>query len=479
MIQILVDPRSGPEEGGMHVRSRRAISAVALATILALTAVACGSGRSSSSGDDGSGGGTATTVATSADGQFGTLESPCGPGDATGATDTGVTDTQIDLGYGDDAGYPSSPGLNHQMSDAMKAFISWCNDQGGINGRQIKGNYHDAKILDVNNAMIEACQSDFFLVGQGFSLDASQEQTRRGCGLPSVAGYAVSPQFANAPLKWEPFPIPADYTNATAALYFQEQYPEKTSKIASMFGNYSATIDSKDKVEAAWKDLGYTFLDCPQQYNIQGEADWKPFVQKLKDCGAEIVYFVGSPYPNFENALTAADQIGFKPIWYVDANFYDTNFRDWNTSGFADNVYIRESYTPLEEASENPATQQYLDVMKKYGGDINQLGEQSASAFLLWATAAKACGSNLTRACVGEQLDKVTEWTGGGLHAQANPGENLPSECGMILKMQGTTYVRVSPSEANTYTCDPRIAAKVTGPALDRAKLDANRQSAP
>ena len=456
------------------MRSRRAITAVALATVLALAAAACGSGRSDSSPDE-VGGGTPTSAAGNESGMFGTLESPCGPGDATGATDQGVTDTEITIGYGDDAGFQSSPGLNHQMSDAMKAFIQWCNDQGGINGRKIKGNYHDAKILDVNNAMIDACRTDFFLIGQGFSLDASQEDTRRSCGLPSVAGYAVSPQFANAPLKWEPFPIPADYTNAAAALWFLEEHPDKADKIASMFANYSATLDSRDKVESAWTDLGFGFLPCPQQYNIGGESDWKPFVQKLKDCGAEIVYFVGSPYPNFQNVLTAADQVGFRPMWYVDANFYDESFRDWNVNGFADNVYIRESYTPLEEADSNPATQQYLDIMAEYGGDVNQLGEQSASAFLLWATAAKACGSNLTRQCVTDELNTITEWDGGGLHAPANPAENLPSECGMVLKLQGTTFVRVSPSEPNTYTCDPRIAAPVTGAALERARLDADR----
>ena len=446
---------------------------MALALTLALLAGACGSGRRSAApGDDGTSPASGPTTAPTAG--FGTLESPCGPGEATGATAQGVTDTGITIGYGDDAGWASSPGLGHEMSDAMKAFISWCNDQGGINGRPVKGNYHDAKITEVNNAMTDACARDFFLVGQGFSLDAAQEQTRRGCGLPSVAGYSVSPQFTNAPLKWEPFPNPADYTNATAALYFKDQFPDKVAKAASMFGNFSATIDSKDKVESAWTDLGYTF-SCPQQYNIQGESDWRPFVQKLKDCGAEIVYFVGSPYPNFENVLTAADQIDFHPIWYVDANFYDTNFKNWNTDGFADNVYLAAGYLPFEEASTNAATQQFLDVMKTYGGDVSQLGQQSASAFLLWATAAKACGSKLTRECVAEQLSAARGWTGGGLHAPADVGANMVSNCGMMLKLDGTTYVRVSPAEAGTFTCDDRIAADVTGPALERANLDANR----
>ncbi len=445
--------------------------AVALATIM----TACGGGRSSSSGDPDSS--TQTTATAASAGTFGSLSEVCGPGSASGATDTGVTDSEITIGYGDDAGFTQSPGLNHQMSDAVEAFISWCNDAGGINGRKVKGNYHDAKILDVNNAVTEACQTDFFVVGEGWSLDASQEVTRRGCGLPAVAGYAVSPQFANAPIKWEPFPIPADYTNTAPAAQLKELFPDKVSKMAVMFGNYSATIDSKDKVVSAWPSQGYSFLDCPQEYNIQGEADWKPFVQKLKDCGAEIVYFVGSPYPNFENALEAANQIDYKPIWYVDPNFYDVAFRDWNTAGNADNVYLRESYVPLEEASSNPATQQYLDIMQQYGGDVNQLGQQSASAFLLWATAVKSCGSTVTRQCVGDALDKITSWTGGGMHAEANPGENLPSDCGLLLKMEGTSYVRVAPEEPGTYQCDPAFAAKTSGGVLERAKLDADRES--
>jgi len=443
--------------------------------VASLLASACGSGRRGPA-EDASGGATSSSAVESAT-TFGTIEAPCGPGDATGATDQGVTDTAITIGYGDDAGFAQNPGLNHQMSDAMEAFIAWCNDLGGINGRTISGNYHDAAVTEVNNVMAEACGTDFFLVGEGFSLDAAQEPIRRGCGLPAVPGFAVSPEFTNAPLKWEPSPVPADYTNASAAAQLAELFPQTIDRAAVMFANYSATIDSKDKVVSAWPDFGYTFLDCPQQYSIQGESDYRPFVQKLKDCGAELVYFVGTPYPNFENVLSAADQVGFDPIWYVDVNFYDDSFRQWNTTGLADRVYVRNSFVPLEEAASNPATQQFLDIMGRYGGDVSQLGEQSASAFLLWATAAKACGSELTRQCVGDQLDGITAWTGGGLHAEANPGQNLPGDCGLLLKLEGTSFVRVTPPEPGTYTCDPSFAAEVTGPALDRANLDENRIS--
>jgi ABC-type branched-subunit amino acid transport system substrate-binding protein len=448
----------------------------AVVAVLGLAAGACGGGR-----DDEAGLGTdeptQTTTAESDEGMFGDLESPCGPGDAAGATDQGVTDTAIQIGYGDDAGFQNAPGLNRELSDAVSAMIDWCNEQGGINGRPIEGTYYDAKITEVNNVMTEACEREFFLVGQGWSLDASQESVRRGCGIPSVHGFAVSPQFANGPMKTEAFPVPADFTVGAPAAQLAELYPDEVDKAAIVYANYSATIDTRDKAISAYPDLGWTFIGCDQEYAITGEADWKPFAQKLKDCGAEMVYFVGSPNPNFRNMLEAADQLDYRPTWLVDTNFYDEAFRDWNTSGFGDDVYMRLSYIPFEEADLNPATARYLELIEAAGGRTSLLGMQSTSAFLLWATAAKACGSDLTRQCVLDELSSVTEWTGGGLHASGNPAENLPTDCGILVKLEGTTFVRSAPAEEGTYECDPSFASPVDGPVVERANLDANRVS--
>ena len=191
---------------------------------------------------------------------FGDLASPCGPGDASGATAQGVTDTSITIGYGDDAGFPTSPGLNHEMSDAVKGMVKWCNDQGGINGRTIDGKYYDAKITEVNNVMTEACSQVFMLVGQGWSLDSAQEQTRLGCNLAAVPGFSVSPQFANAKLMVQPVPNPIDFTPVEIAAAMQKKFPEKITKAAVMYANYAATIDTKDKVLDSYPKFGFNFL---------------------------------------------------------------------------------------------------------------------------------------------------------------------------------------------------------------------------
>jgi ABC-type branched-subunit amino acid transport system substrate-binding protein len=462
---------------------RRRLGWLAVIAVASLVLAACGSSRNDDGGNasptTGSGGSTAPSTTAAQQVKFGDLPTPCGPGDAKTATAKGVTATDITIGFGDDAGFPQSPGLNHEQSDAIRAMIKWCNDQGGINGRQIKGNYGDAKITEVNNVMLAACDQDFMLVGEGWSLDSAQEETRVGCGLGAVPVWAVSPEFANGPFAVQPVPNPVDYTPVQIAAAIARAFPDKIKKTAVMYANYPATIDTKDKVLASYPPFGFQFLNCPQEYNIAGEDDWKPFVQSLKDCGAEIVYFTGSPNPNFQNFLTAAQQLSYSPIYLTDANFYDENFAAWNAQngGIGNNTYIREAFVPLSEADKVPAVKQYLDIVKGNGGDVNQLGEQATSAFLLWATAAKACGDTLTRDCVLSEIAKIDKWTAGGLHAPTNPAKNLPPDCGVTLKLDAGNFVRFDPKTAGEYDCNPDYVKQVTGPVVDRVMLNSDRVS--
>ena len=477
-----------------NVKKRTLRRAVVAFTALGLLAAACGSDReddasatpttaaAASGATASSGTGSASTTTAAAGEKFGDLASPCGKGDAKGATDKGVTDTQITIGYGDDAGYAAAPGLNKEIGDAIKAMIDWCNGQGGINGRQLKGNYYDAKILEAKNAMTQACSDKvFMLVGQGWSLDAAQEDVRIGCQLSTVPTYSVSTAFAHGPGMRQSTPNPGDqYTLAFGYQMATTLGAEPIKKTAYMYANYSATLESKAKAAAALPTAGFGDLKCDQVYNIGGESDWKPFMNNLKSCGAEVVYFVGSPAPNFQNVLTAAKQVGFAPkAWMVDANFYDSAFAKWNgeNAGAGDNVYVRMAYVPFEEASKVPAVQKYIDIITKSNGKQGLLGAQTAASFLLWATAVKACGSTVTAKCVLAEIDKQKDWTAGGLHAPTTPTKNEVPGCGAVVKLTGAKYERVAPKD-KTFECDPKfVGANLKTEYVTAAKLDANRVS--
>jgi hypothetical protein len=174
---------------------------------------------------------------------FGTLPSPCGKGHATGATDQGVTNSTINIAYGDDRGFSGLPGLDQEMGDAVKDMIAWCNAQGGINGRKLVGDYYDAAVTNVGSVMSQACKQDFMLVGEGFALDGVAEQTRLGCNLAAVPGFTVSSVVANAYEMYQASPNPANASPVSSAYQAEKLFGSKT-KHAGVYGSTLSTQQS-------------------------------------------------------------------------------------------------------------------------------------------------------------------------------------------------------------------------------------------
>src|SRR5687767_5517380 len=126
--------------------------------VVAFVAAGCSSdrGEDQSDGADGTApSGTAADGDTAAGETFGTLPSPCGEGEP-GAAPTGgepgdtqgITDDSIAVGTISDPGFSGAPGLNQEIFDAGEAFVTWCNEQGGINGRQLDLTQYDAAITE-------------------------------------------------------------------------------------------------------------------------------------------------------------------------------------------------------------------------------------------------------------------------------------------------------------------------------------------
>ena len=178
------------------MKRTRTISLV-LALSLVTTAACSRDDGQSSEEETGTEETTTTTAAGDDDatalsaGGFGDLEAVCQEGDAAGATAPGVTDTQITVGTMTDKG-GVVPGLNEEMYDTAVAFTEWCNEHGGINGRELVLSDVDAKLFDYEPAVTEACGRDFALVGGGAVFDDDPNSVRVGCDLPNIAGYVVS-----------------------------------------------------------------------------------------------------------------------------------------------------------------------------------------------------------------------------------------------------------------------------------------------
>jgi ABC-type branched-subunit amino acid transport system substrate-binding protein len=444
------------------VKSRLVVSTVALALFVS----ACGSRSTDSEGADAGLDGTTTTAVESdsllTDGTFGTIDSPCGPGDASGATDVGVTDESITITSVSDSGGQVG-GLNKGIDDSMRAFTEWCNGQGGINGREIVLEMRNAALFEYGTVVTAACEDSFAMVGGLAVFDDAGAQLQVDCGLPNVPAAAVSSLQSGADLTYQPLPNTPNKLLVAAAQYFAENEPEAVKRI----GQISADVASVDYIATRQREA-YEIVGAEYIFTEKAainEDNWPSFVLDMKNRGVEYLTPI-STWEEVTNLQRAMDLQDFSPaITQLDTNFY--NLRYPPTAGTAaEGAYVQLTTWPFEEADENPAMAEYLAALEAAvpGAEPEQLGVQAWTAALLWATAVDELGSEVTRDGLEGVLSGIHEWDGGGLHGTSDPGNNEPAACFILMRIEDGEFVRQFPTKeddaeifeaGNGFSCDP------------------------
>ena len=115
------------------------------------------------------------------------------------ATDTGVTEDTITIQVMADTGSPLAPGLFQGNVDALEAFETFINDNGGIGCRELVVETWDSKLTpeETKNGQINACGSALAMVG-GNSLFNPDVTTMSTCpnaegqpiGIPNIGALA-------------------------------------------------------------------------------------------------------------------------------------------------------------------------------------------------------------------------------------------------------------------------------------------------
>lgn len=437
----------------------------ALGLTVALVAASCGSRTDTSeSGNPGTDSAATTTVAGGGAGTFGTLASPCSDGDASGATDVGVTDTSIKIGVISDknAGPVRVPTAGIEPS--MQAFVEWCNDQGGINGRKLELKTYDAKLFSSLDAAKEACDDKLFaLVGNGVVQDSPMAQPLVDCDLVSVSGYTATYPMSLSPINVSPVPNPGNKYATGAATYFATEHPDAIKKSAIFYPGIDASKAQGERAVQARESIGYEFVYTGTYPQIQG--DWKTQVQTLKNKGVEYVTMVDTVNAAIGMLQAMSDADYHPEVIDLGQQYYDTTLAE---SGLADGVFVQTNTQPFENPS--PAISEYVELLKKVDAETpaTSLGVQAFSAGLLFATAAAELGSDLTRDALLDKLHGITKWDGGGLHPTENPGENKVNDCLLIMKVEGKAFVTDHPAGDSTdpnesFVCDPELVVEVKG----------------
>jgi hypothetical protein len=402
------------------------------AALAALTLLAAGCGRGgsgSSSGDQGTA--SASQAAQTSGGSFGSLKNVCHGGSASGATDQGVTASQIKVGVLSDVGFTKDP----QLITAANVFTSWCNAAGGISGRKLVADTHDTQLLQVVPAVTSACGSDFVLAGGSAALDGLATKTRLQCLLPDFDAQTVMPQNQNSGL--QVYPITQGHSYGPFAGYYQwlikQKYPDSADHVGILAGQSTITQVDDEVAAETFKAVGGS-VALNQYYPITGASDWTPYAESLKTKGIKGLVFYGTPQQLAALELTLTN-MNYKLDWIdANSNAYGAPFVQaaGKSLSFQHNYADIWAVYPLEQAESNPATQQVIDLYGKYApGQAPTLQAlQAFSAWLIFAASAETCGSNLTRSCVYNAAVKQTAWTGGGLTAPVNLAQpDSPPKC--------------------------------------------------
>jgi hypothetical protein len=447
------------------------VRSAALVTVAALTVATVGCSRSSSNSGAGpsvapTNAAAAATSASAGVGDFGDLKGICGPGTAKGATGRGVTDSQIRLGTSADPGAAAAPGLEKEFFEVGTAFTKWCNAAGGINGRKIVLDEWDAKLFNVGQAVIDACQKDFMEVGNGNAFDSAGVKSRLACGLGQIPSYVVSPEAANAGLQVLGLPQVATEYQASGLRLLAKAYPDTATKGVGIGGsNLASLIPQGKRIQQSLKQYGIKVTALQEQPPLVD--NYRPYMEQFKSTGT-----VGVDQFNGQDAtaeVQAMQNVGWKPEWFLlSVPFYNASTITSAKSVAYPPSYVQLTHLPFELSSDYPVLVQAKKILTDSISPpaLTDFTALAFNAWTLWAKSATACGSTLTVACVLQKAGSEHAWTAGGIFppADADPNNRKVGACALIIRLTTSGWVydkKITDPDNGIYNCDPANVQKV------------------
>jgi hypothetical protein len=408
-----------------------------------------------------------TTVATN--GEWPGVGKICESGAGGSSSVRGVGSNTIHIAVFNDESNTTVPGLEKEFVQFANAFADWCNASGGINGRHIVIDNRDAALFNAAQVTSESCQSDFMAVGGGMALDQPAVPVREGCGLGSITGYTVSDASSSSSLQVNPSNINPKMVTAGWFAALAKKYPSAVKDASMGAENNPSIVEPEEKYEDAAKAMGWTvknFQTVPLQV-----TDWAPYVQQVSTGGYQAIWpsDSGNMAPYFQ-AMSTDD---YNPAFVIlGVQFYAKSTTQGMAGLHLPPVYVETSWWPLEMASQNPSTEQLLQVMHKYASSatVDFDDEEAAEAWLLWAKNASACGANLTVTCVLNGAAATKNWSAGGIEAPVaqltmSDQSPQPSPCFALLQAKPSGFVyekAITRPTQSIWNCNPKNVYTLT-----------------
>ena len=421
----------------MNSRRNRAAAGI---LIVALVAGACGSSKAAAPSSPSASTGPTTTFS----------------GNNGGATDVGVTPTQITVGQTDILSGPV-PGLFQGAKFGTQAYFNYINSQGGVYGRQIKLDVGDDAFNGATNRTLTQAQikNDFALVG-GYSLfDGAPVDLINAAKMPDITDALDSTRRAS-PYNFSVQPQTPGGWLLGPFDYYKQKDPAATQHVATLVADVASARATQDAMVAAMKADGYKIAYS----RVVGvlETDFTADVVKMRQAGVQMVVISGLDIGGVSRLLAGMAQQGFKPkVFSSTGTAYDSTLIQRAGAAAAEGIFIdmTQSLYLGEDASKVPAVKVFDDWMRKTNPNVridlfSLFGWTSAELF---TDALKAAGPRATRTGLLAALHKITSFTANGLLPAANPGAKTPPTCWLHVQVHNGKFQRVD-DPATGFRCN-------------------------
>ena len=391
---------------------------------------------------------------------IGTMALPCSTGDGppVPSAETGVDGTTVTIATGNDRGGLYTAGSARGVSDAVRAAADRCNALGGIAGRQIVVIEHDAAVVEVVDAMTDACEA-FAIVGQGYLWDTLAEPTRLECGLPSFPAWTTTRPGALGLTATALTRHPAEMSldPILLALFGGVSTEAVAIIVPESAGGTALAGRHRLAIELSALDLHVEVFTYP----LDREPDWAEMTANARRSGAGIAFVSGSCRDTLAPLVEAAAAGDWQPTFITGPDGHDPACAaSW--PALLEGVVTVLPMQPPESFRPSPAIDEISWLLEASAVEVNADSLSAVSAFWLWATAANPCADDLTRECLIESAHSLISWSSGGLHGATDPGDaSLASGCDVTLLIRDGSYTRIVPEEPGELACEHQLVVDV------------------
>lgn len=376
-----------------------------------------------------------------------------------GATDVGVTETEITLGNVSTLSGPV-PGLFRGALVGTQAAYAYQNSQGGLFGRTFKVVSGDDNFdAGQNRSRHKELKDKVFAFSGSFSLsDVAGVPEIESAGVLDV-GRALGKQRQDLATHISPFPFAVGWPT-TGCEYLKQRFgAEKIKRMAIFWGNADAARSNAAWQQQACEAVGFEFV-----YGREFQATETNFTTDAIQMQSREVegYLIVFDVTGIARFMKSMNQQGFvPPIRYPSPAAYDSGLFNAAGGGGPVNgaVIGMGNVLYLGQDANVPEVALFLEWMKK----VDPTQKVDIFAFYGWLSgrlmieAMKEVGPQVTREAMLAQLQSMHAWDNFGMTEPLDIGAKKPGVCEAYLEIVDGAFKRVHP--ASGFVCDGRFIA--------------------